>query len=114
MQGHNDHVPVNIVAPDQNLQVKPQKQSQVPQIDRFGGLAPFQHHSLPDDFDMNFQDFNNQDYPPQQYNGDPFTGQNVNHQIYAKKPKQQQLDKKDPDVWDPPTPSQGLKKNPNL
>ncbi|CDW76048.1 katanin p60 atpase-containing subunit a1 [Stylonychia lemnae] len=114
-QGHNEHVPVQIVAPDQNLQIKPQKQNQVPQIDRFGGLAPFQHHHLSQDDIDNLNNMNqdnnnnNQDYPPQ-YQGDPFTGQYVNHQIYVKKPKQNQVEKKDPDVWDPPTPSNNQRK----
>jgi hypothetical protein len=49
--------------------------------DRFGGLAPFQFHHAPsvDDTLMDNDD--------PQYQGDPFTGYYVSHQIYMPKPK---------------------------
>jgi len=45
---HNEHVPVDIIAPDQKYQYNPPKK-EAPQLDRFGGLAPFQHHAFDDD-----------------------------------------------------------------
>lgn len=43
---------------------------------------------------------------------DPFTGQYVNHQVFVKKPRQPQVEKKDPDVWDPPTPQMNAGRKP--
>eukprot|EP00347_Sterkiella_histriomuscorum_P020741 403336650 len=103
---HNDHVPVNIVAPDQNIQVRPKKQgAEPPQIDRFGGLGPFQHHHFNQDDDDNQMNGGQDNNFNQDYQNDQYSGQNVNHEIYVKKPTQNQgQERKDPDVWDPPTP----------
>ena len=56
---------------------------QPPGVDRFGGLQPFQHHDMPDEFKHQHQyagfqqdGIGQDDHPPE----------------------------KDPDVWDPPTP----------
>ena len=56
----NDHVPVDIQAPDQNIVVKPSKNAKQPNFERFGGAAPFMHHHFPPE-DMNMDDPN--EYP---------------------------------------------------
>lgn len=58
-QNHNEHVPVDIVAPDQNIKVQPQqnKGNALNQMaDRFGGLPPFQFHHLNDEDLNEFKD----------------------------------------------------------
>ncbi len=63
-------------------------------VDRFGGMAPFQfHQGTPSDLmatDVGTQDSDAMDISDStpSYQGDPFTGQYVNHQIYVK-PKSQ-------------------------
>ena len=50
---HNEHVPVNIVAPDHHIYVRPSPKmagNGLPS-DRFGGMPPFQFHNAPSEDD---------------------------------------------------------------
>jgi hypothetical protein len=79
------------------MQVNPaDSYNQVPRAERFGGLQPFEHHSS--DINQYFGEEFKDDYDQQNM----FFVQRRNKSTFRMSPTK---DRKDPDVWEPPTPT---------
>jgi len=111
---------VDVRVPGQNS--KKERIDNPADLSRFGGLQPFEHHAIPQEYIkydergniINPTDVVNQDYqkPPSNYQNrsDPYSG--FGAPDYSgrggRQPYQQQMPQqpyyKDPDVWDPPSP----------
>jgi len=105
--GHNDHVPVNIVTPEENIVIRSESADHInaPSSDRFGGKAPFSQFSHKDDNDIGAQYNGNAHGAPQNPGGNAVY-------VYNRKGSLPEQNPKDPDVWDPPTPPKNIRKNP--
>lgn len=119
---HNDHLNIEINAPAQKYK-NPVKDDIGPKnSNRFGGLQPFEHHSIPSEliqYDeygniIDPSEFMNYQGPPKDYPRDDNAGySSANNYDYRgapnRKPYQRPMPPsqpyyKDPDVWDPPSP----------
>lgn len=129
---HNDHLDIEIKAPGQKYKL-PTNEAPAPKNPaRFGGLNPFEHHAIPQEY-LQYDEEGNLINPMDLVNGEPqsydynynqrsapprpnYSGEGYSGSNYApdysgrggRQPYQQQMPQqpyyKDPSVWDPPSP----------